>query len=143
MQLCAKVVIILITYKNLSYFLVFFSHTGCQTLRVERLRVGELHSGMDRLHLGNTKEKQVFLWYFVQFALSLHAESILNIRMMEATTMTFTPEQWARHEKFVEMVRAAKQRKEAWVKKMQAQWAAEDQMRKEAADSHYYDIDEE
>ena len=36
---------------------------------------------------------------------------------MEA--MTFTPEQWARHERFVEMVRAAKQRKEAWVKKMQ------------------------
>ena len=48
-------------------------------------------------------------------------------------TMTFTPEQWARHERFVEMVRAAKQRKEAWVKKMQAQWEAEDQMRKEAA----------
>lgn len=62
---------------------------------------------------------------------------------METTTMTFTPEQWARHEKFVEMVRAAKQRKEAWVKKMQAQWAAEDQMRKEAADKHYYDIEEE
>ena len=39
------------------------------------------------------------------------------------------------------MVRAAKQRKEAWVKKMQAQWEAEDQMRKEAAASHYYDIE--
>ena len=61
--------------------------------------------------------------------------------MMEA--MTFTPEQWARHERFVEMVRAAKQRKEAWVKKMQAQWAAEDQMRKDAAARHYYDIEEE
>ncbi len=60
---------------------------------------------------------------------------------MEA--MTFTPEQWARHERFVEMVRAAKQRKEAWVKKMQAQWAAEDQMRKDAAVRHYYDIEEE
>ena len=38
---------------------------------------------------------------------------------MEA--MTFTPEQWARHERFVEMVRAAKQRKEPphWVKKRQ------------------------
>ena len=56
-------------------------------------------------------------------------------------TMTFTPEQWARHERFVEMVRAAKQRKEAWAKKMQAQWEAEDQMRKEAAASHYYDIE--
>jgi hypothetical protein len=55
--------------------------------------------------------------------------------------MTFTPEQWARHERFVEMVRAAKQRKEAWIKKMQAQWEAEDQMRKEAAASHYYDIE--
>ena len=43
----------------------------------------------------------------------------------------------------MEMVRAAKQRKEAWVKKMQAQWAAEDQMRKEAAARHYYDIEEE
>ena len=56
-------------------------------------------------------------------------------------TMTFTPEQWARHERFVEMVRAAKQRKEAWVKKMQAQWETEDQMREEAAASHYYDIE--
>ena len=60
---------------------------------------------------------------------------------MEA--MTFTPEQWARHERFVEMVRAAKQRKEAWVKKMQAQWAAEDQMSKDAAARHFYDIEEE
>lgn len=62
---------------------------------------------------------------------------------MEATATSFTPEQWARHERFVEMVRAAKQRKEAWVKKMQAQWVAEDQMRKEAAATHYYDIEEE
>lgn len=45
------------------------------------------------------------------------------------TTMTFTAEQWARHEKFVEMVRAAKKRKENWIKKMQAQWAEEDQIR--------------
>ena len=42
------------------------------------------------------------------------------------TTMTFTADQWARHEKFVEMVRAAKKRKENWIKKMQAQWAEED-----------------
>lgn len=60
---------------------------------------------------------------------------------MEATAMTFTPEQWARHEKVVEMVRAAKRRKEAWEKKMHAQWAAEDQIRKEAAAKHYYDIE--
>ena len=62
---------------------------------------------------------------------------------MEATTGVFTREQWARHEKFVEMFRAAKKRKEDWVKKMQAQWVAEDQMRKEAAARHYYDIEED
>ena len=60
---------------------------------------------------------------------------------MESTPRTFTPEQWARHEKVVEMIRAAKQRKEAWVKKMQAQWAQEDLMRKEAAESHHYEIE--
>ena len=52
------------------------------------------------------------------------------------TTMTFTAEQWARHEKFVEMVRAAKKRKENWIKKMQAQWAEEDLIRQEAEDKH-------
>ena len=31
----------------------------------------------DRLHLGNTKKKRVFLWYFARFALSLQPE-ILN-----------------------------------------------------------------
>lgn len=60
---------------------------------------------------------------------------------MEATARTFTPEQWARHERIVEMIRAAKQRKEAWVEKMQAQWAKEDLMRQEAAESHYYEIE--
>ena len=33
---------------------------------------------------------------------------------MEATTTTFTAEQWARHEQFVETLRAVKQRKQAW-----------------------------
>jgi hypothetical protein len=94
---------------------------------------------MDRLHLGN-KNKSRFILYFSRFALSLQ-RGIKTTIDMEA--MTFTPEQWARHERFVEMVRAAKQRKEAWVKKMQAQWAAEDQMRKDAAARHYYDIEEE
>ena len=61
---------------------------------------------------------------------------------MKTTATTFTPEQWARHEKIVEMVRAAKQRKQAWVEKIQAQWAEEDRMRKEATDSHYYEIEE-
>ena len=54
----------------------------------------------------------------------------------------FTPEQWARHEKVVEMIRTAKQRKAAWVKRMQAQWAEEDRMRKEATASRYYEIEE-
>jgi hypothetical protein len=40
------------------------------------------------------------------------------------------------------MICAAKKRKEAWVKKMQAQWTEEDKIRKEAAESHYYDIDD-
>lgn len=56
---------------------------------------------------------------------------------------TFTPEQWARHEKFVNMVRAAKERKNKWILKMQAQWAEEDLMRQEAAERHYYDIEGE
>lgn len=60
---------------------------------------------------------------------------------MEAMTKSFTPEQWARHEKFVEMIRAAKQRKEAWVKKMHEQWAEEDKVRRVAAESHYYEIE--
>ena len=39
------------------------------------------------------------------------------------------------------MIRAAKKRKEEWVRKMQAQWKEEDKMRQEAADIHYYDIE--
>ena len=54
---------------------------------------------------------------------------------------TFTASQWARHGKIVEIVRAAKQRKEAWAKKIQAQWEMEDRMRNEAAASHYYEIE--
>jgi len=33
---------------------------------------------------------------------------------MEATARTFTPEDWAEHEKYVQMFRAAKQRKREW-----------------------------
>lgn len=61
---------------------------------------------------------------------------------MDATVPTFTPEQWARHEKIVEMIRAAKQRKAAWEEKVRAQWAEEDRIRKAAAESHYYEIEE-
>ena len=37
---------------------------------------------------------------------------------MEATT-TFTPEDWASHEKFVQMFRAAKKRKREWQANME------------------------
>ena len=37
---------------------------------------------------------------------------------MEATTRTFTAEEWNEHEQFVQMFRAAKQRKQEWQKKM-------------------------
>ena len=39
---------------------------------------------------------------------------------MEATTQHFTAEQWARHEKFVEMLRAVKQRKRERQAKIEA-----------------------
>lgn len=51
---------------------------------------------------------------------------------METTSPTFTPEQWARHEKIVAMIRAAKQRKATWEEKVKAQWAEEDRIRKAA-----------
>lgn len=44
---------------------------------------------------------------------------------MEATT--YTPEQWARHEKFVEMFRAAKKRKREWQAKMEIKLAEEEE----------------
>ena len=37
---------------------------------------------------------------------------------MEITTRTFTDEEWTEHEQFVQMFRAAKQRKQEWQKKM-------------------------
>lgn len=36
---------------------------------------------------------------------------------------------------------AARQRKKAWEERVEAKWAEEDQLRKEAAASHYYDIE--
>ena len=39
---------------------------------------------------------------------------------MEATTRTFTAEEWTEHERFVQMFRAAKQRKREWQAKMEA-----------------------
>ena len=53
---------------------------------------------------------------------------------MEATTTTFTAEQWARHEQFVETLRAVKQRKQAWkedVRRREAELQVELQRAKE------------
>ena len=38
---------------------------------------------------------------------------------METTTQVFTPDDWAEHEQFVQIFRAAKQRKQEWQKKME------------------------
>ena len=35
---------------------------------------------------------------------------------------------------------AARQRKKAWERKVEAKWAEEERIRNEAAESHYYDI---
>ena len=37
-----------------------------------------------------------------------------KVMTMEATVRTFTPEDWVEHEKYVQMFRAAKQRKREW-----------------------------
>ena len=53
---------------------------------------------------------------------------------MEAKTTTFTAEQWARHEQFVETLRAVKQRKQAWkedVRRREAELQVELQRAKE------------
>ena len=36
---------------------------------------------------------------------------------------------------------AARQRKEAWEKKVEAKWAEEERLKREAAESHYYDVE--
>ncbi len=38
---------------------------------------------------------------------------------MEATTQNFTAQDWTEHEQFVQMFRAAKQRKREWQEKME------------------------
>lgn len=40
-------------------------------------------------------------------------------RIMETTTQVFTPDDWAEHEQFIQIFRAAKQRKQEWQKKME------------------------
>ena len=53
---------------------------------------------------------------------------------MEATTRSFTAEEWTEHEQFVQMFRAAKQRKQEWQEKY-----ASPEERKQRAVSMGYD----
>jgi hypothetical protein len=65
---------------------------------------------------------------------------------MDATmTTTFTADQWARHEKFVEMLRAVKQRKRERQTQIEMRLKEEDEyVRKERArlDAIYKDLDD-
>ena len=49
----------------------------------------------------------------------MHAEIINRKKIMEATTQNFTAQDWAEHAQFVQMFRAAKQRKREWQAKME------------------------
>lgn len=65
---------------------------------------------------------------------------------MEATTTTFTAEQWARHEQFVETLRAVKQRKRERQARIEMRLKEEEEyVRKERArlDAIYKDLDDE
>lgn len=66
---------------------------------------------------------------------------------MESTTRnSFTPEQWARHEKFVQMFRAAKLRKREWQARMEIELRAkEERIRKRRAevDSLFNNLEDE
>lgn len=65
---------------------------------------------------------------------------------MDATTRTFTPEQWARHERFVETLRAVKQRKRERQVRIEMQLKAEEEyVNRELAriDAIYKDLDDE
>lgn len=44
-------------------------------------------------------------------------------------------------EQFVEVVRAAKERKKNWERKMKKEMESREEMRRQAWESHYYDID--
>lgn len=63
-----------------------------------------------------------------------------------ATTRTFTPEDWAEHEKYVQMFRAAKQRKREWQARMEIVLTEkEEKVRKRRAevDALFKGIDDE
>ena len=44
-------------------------------------------------------------------------------------------------EEIIAWFNAASERKEAWARRMKAQWAEERRQQKEAADKHYYDLE--
>ena len=70
---------------------------------------------------------------------------MLTIHNMEATRTTFTPEDWAEHERYVQMFRAAKQRKREWQAKMEIVLAEkEEKVRKRRAevDALFKDLDD-
>ena len=47
--------------------------------------------------------------------------------MMTTKATTFTPQDWAEHEKFVQMFRAAKQRKREWQAKIEEKLAEKEE----------------
>lgn len=65
---------------------------------------------------------------------------------METTARTFTPEDWAEHEKYVQMFRAAKQRKREWEARMEIVLAEREEMvrkRRAEVDALFKDLDDE
>ena len=65
---------------------------------------------------------------------------------MDATVRTFTSEDWAEHEKYVQMFRAAKQRTREWQAKMEIVLAEkEEKVRKRRAEVNalFVGIDDE
>ena len=65
---------------------------------------------------------------------------------MDAPVRTFTSEDWAEHEKYVQMFRAAKQRKREWQEKMEIVLAEkEEKVRKRRAEVNalFVGIDDE
>jgi len=67
-----------------------------------------------------SEQKTKFLF---GISLDLHylcSRNHINKEIMEASTQHFTAQDWAEHAQFVQMFRAAKQRKREWQAKMEA-----------------------
>ena len=61
---------------------------------------------------------------------------------MKTSEQVFTPEQWARHEQFVAMFRAAKQRKREWQARKEIELSAQEEyarMRRAEVDELFKD----